>query len=146
MNISIETSRKIALAYAAACKPFCRELGLPQTAFDILMFLGNNPKYKTASEIVDIRHIKANLVSVNVERLVRDGYLVRQPVESDRRKTELYCTEKAQPIIERGRKLQESFFARLFADMDDDTRTAFFAAMGILEKNLNEMLEAENGK
>lgn len=146
MNISIEISRKITLAYAAVCKPFCKELGLPQTAFDILMFLGNNPEYKTASEIVDIRHIKANLVSVNVERLVRDGYLVRQPVESDRRKTELYCTEKAQPIIEKGRLLQESFFARLFAGMDDDTRNAFFNAMCILEGNLNEILEAEKGQ
>ena len=146
MNISIEISRKIALAYAAVCKPFCKELGLPQTAFDILMFLGNNPKYKTASEIVDIRRIKANLVSVNVDRLVRDGYLVRQPGKYDRRKTELYCTEKAQPIIEKGQRLQENFFTRLFADMDDDTRKAFLAAMGILEENLNAILEAEDGQ
>ena len=144
MNICFEISRKIALAYSDECKPFCKELGLPQTAFDILMFLGNNPEYKTASEIVDIRHIKANLVSMNVERLVRDGYLVRQPVQSDQRKTELYCTEKAQPIVEKGRRLQESFFVRLFAGMDDDAREALFNAMGVLEKNLNEILEAKN--
>ena len=75
MNFSIAISRKIALAYSAVCKPLCRQLELPQTAFDILMFLGNNPDYKTASEIVEIRHIKANLVSVNVDRLVREGSL-----------------------------------------------------------------------
>ena len=95
MNFSIAISRKIALAYSAVCKPLCRQLELPQTAFDILMFLGNNPDYKTASEIVEIRHIKANLVSVNVDRLVREGYLTRRGVEGDRRKTELLCTEKA---------------------------------------------------
>ena len=67
MNRSISISRKIALAYSEVCKPLCKELGLPQTAFDILMFLGNNPDYKTASEIVEIRRLKANLVSVNVE-------------------------------------------------------------------------------
>ena len=144
MQLSLEIARKISLAYGAFCKPLCKELGLPQTAFDILMFLGNNPAYKTASDIVDIRHIKANLVSVNVDRLVCDGYIVRQAVKSDRRKTELLCTDKAQPIIEKGRKLQESFFTRLFADMDADTHRAFLGAMRILEKSLDEMLEEKD--
>lgn len=143
MNFSIAISRKIALAYSAVCKPLCRELELPQTAFDILMFLGNNPDYKTASEIVEIRHIKANLVSVNVDRLVREGYLTRRGVEGDRRKTELLCTEKAQPIIARGRQLQNAFSERLFAGMDEEARRAFSEAMHLIEHNLNELLEAD---
>lgn len=143
MNFSIAISRKIALAYSAVCKPLCRQLELPQTAFDILMFLGNNPDYKTASEIVEIRHIKANLVSVNVDRLVREGYLTRRGVEGDRRKTELLCTEKAQPIIARGRQLQNAFSERLFAGMDKEARRAFSEAMHRIEHNLNELLEAD---
>jgi DNA-binding MarR family transcriptional regulator len=143
MNFSIAISRKIALAYSAVCKPLCRQLELPQTAFDILMFLGNNPDYKTASEIVEIRHIKANLVSVNVDRLVREGYLTRRGVEGDRRKTELLCTEKAQPIIARGRQLQKDFSERLFAGMDEEARRAFSEAMHLIEHNLNELLEAD---
>ena len=118
-------------------------MGLPQTAFDILMFLGNNPEYKTASEIVEIRRIKANLVSVNVERLVQEGYLTRRPVKGDRRKTELLCTEKAQPILKRGRQLQNAFSERLFANMDEEMRRIFSAAMRIIENNLNELLEAD---
>ena len=143
MNFSIAISKKIALAYSAVCKPVCRQLELPQTAFDILMFLGNNPDYKTASEIVEIRHIKANLVSVNVDRLVREGYLTRRGVEGDRRKTELLCTEKAQPIIARGRQLQNAFSERLFAGMDEEARRAFSEAMHLIEHNLNELLEAD---
>lgn len=143
MNFSIAISRKIALAYSAVCKPLCRQLELPQTAFDILMFLGNNPDYKTASEIVEIRHIKANLVSVNVDRLVREGYLTRRGVEGDRRKTELLCTEKAQPIIARGRQLQNAFSERLFAGMDEEARRAFSEAMHLIEHNLNELLKAD---
>lgn len=143
MNFSIAISRKIALAYSAVCKPLCRQLELPQTAFDILMFLGNNPDYKTASEIVEIRHIKANLVSVNVDRLVREGYLTRRGVEGDRRKIELLCTEKAQPIIARGRHLQNAFSERLFAGMDEEARRAFSEAMHLIEHNLNELLEAD---
>ena len=143
MNFSIAISRKIALAYSAVCKPLCRQLELPQTAFDILMFLGNNPDYKTASEIVEIRHIKANLVSVNVDRLVREGYLTRRGVEGDRRKTELLCTEKAQPIIAQGRQLQNALSERLFAGMDEEARRAFSEAMHLIEHNLNELLEAD---
>ena len=144
MNLSIEVSRKISRAYNAMCKPLCKELELSQTAFDILMFLGNNPNYNTAGEIVEIRRIKANLVSVNVERLVREGYLLRKQVEGDRRKTGLICTDKAKPIIERGRKLQKAFTERMFLNMDDDLRKAFSEATDIIEINLNEILKAEN--
>lgn len=76
MIFSLEFARKTALAYNVICKPLCRELGVTQTAFDILMFLANNPDHKTARDIVEIRHIKANLVSVNVDRLVQEGCLV----------------------------------------------------------------------
>lgn len=143
VSLGIEFSRKLALAYNAVCKPLCRELGLSKTAFDILMFLGNNPAYKTARDVVELRCLKANLVSVNVDRLVQEGYLVRRQAAGDRRKTELLCTDKAQPVIARGRQLQSAFFQRLFADMDDGARHAFFAAMEIMDQNLNAILEAE---
>ena len=35
----IEFARKLSLAYSVLCKPLCQELKLPQTAFDILLFL-----------------------------------------------------------------------------------------------------------
>ena len=34
MHFSIEIVRKIPLAYSAMCRPLCRGLELPQTAFD----------------------------------------------------------------------------------------------------------------
>ena len=83
----IEFGRKTAAAYAALCKPLCQKLHLTQTAFDILMFLANNPGYQTASDVVEMRKLKANLVSVNVDRLVQEGYLVREADPADRRRT-----------------------------------------------------------
>ena len=140
-NPSMEFANKTALAYSAVCKPLCQELGLPQTAFDILLFLANNPTYKTASDIVEVRHIKANLVSVNVDKLVHEGLLTRCPVPNDRRKTELLCTEKTRPVIERGRAVQNAFFARLLTNTDEPTREAFFRTMEIIGKNLDEILK-----
>ena len=141
MNPSLEFSQKFMVGYNAACKPLCQELKLPQTALDILLFLVNNPEYKTASDIVEFRHIKANLVSMNVDRLVKEGYLERRAVAGDRRKTELLCTEKARPVIERGRAVQNAFFARLLTNTDEPTREAFFRTMEIIGKNLDDILK-----
>ena len=141
INPSIEFANKTGLAYGAACRPLCQELGLPQTAFDILMFLANNPGYKTASDIVEVRHIKANLVSVNVDKLVQEGLLERRPVPGDRRKTELLCTEKAQPIIERGHALQEAFVQSLVAGIDEAQMQLFCKTIGQMSRNLEKLLE-----
>lgn len=143
MNFRLETAKKFSLAYRQVCRPLCRELGLPQTAFDILMFLGNNPAYKTARDIVEMRCIKANLVSVHVDRLVREGYLERQQVPGDRRKTLLLCTDKAQPVIAKGRLLQEDFFEKLLDGMDEEERNAFSAALHRIGENLDAILEEE---
>ena len=144
MNPSIEFANKTGLAYGAACRPLCQELGLPQTAFDILMFLANNPGYKTASDIVEVRHIKANLVSVNVDKLVQEGLLERRPVPGDRRKTELLCTEKAQPIIERGHALQEAFVQSLVAGIDEAQMQLFCKTIGQMSRNLEKLLEGNS--
>lgn len=144
INMSIEFAHKMSLAYSATCKTLCRELKLPQTAFDILMFLANNPDYKTASDIVEVRKIKANLVSVNVEKLVRDGYLERKAVEGDRRKVELICTEKAEPVIENGKKLQQDFVEQILSGVDEEKRKKMAEILNQMEKNLDEMLKGEH--
>lgn len=141
MNASLEFAQKMSLAYSKQCKPLCQELGLPQTAFDILMFLANNPAYKTASDIVEVRKIKANLVSVNVEKLVREGYLKRETVKGDRRKTRLTCTGKAQPVIQKGRAVQEAFFDLLFERTDEESKKLFFAVMDLMGQNLDKILD-----
>ena len=102
MNPYMEFAHKTDLAYSALCHSLCRELNLPQTAFDILLFLANNPECDTASDIVELRKIKANLVSVNVNRLVEEGYLHREPVPGDRRKTRLLCTKRCRHSLPRG--------------------------------------------
>ena len=139
----IEFGRKTAAAYAALCKPLCQKLHLTQTTFDILMFLANNPGYQTASDVVEMRKLKANLVSVNVDRLVQEGYLVREADPADRRRTLLRCTEKAQPIIVRGRALQEEFGQKLLENTTEAQRKAFCETMDIMNKNLDAILERD---
>ena len=73
--VSIEYVHKLLELYNQLCSPLCQQTGISQTSLDILMFLKNNPQYKNAADIVKFRGIKANLVSVHVERLVQEGYL-----------------------------------------------------------------------
>ena len=141
MNPYMEFAHKTDLAYSAMCRSLCRELKLPQTAFDILLFLANNPECATASDIVELRKIKANLVSVNVNRLVEEGYLHRESVPGDRRKTRLLCTDKAQPIIDKGRALQAQFAEQLLSGMSDAQRQAFADAVRVIDRNLDELLQ-----
>lgn len=141
MYFNIEFPNKMAHAYSVMCKPLCQEMKLPQTAFDILMFLSNNPQYKTARDIVEVRKIKANLVSINVDKLVKEGYLERREVAGDRRKTELVCTSQADSIIEKGRIVQKDFKDTLFNNMDDSMKEILFKGMEIMEDNLDRILE-----
>ena len=141
MYFNIEFPNKMAHAYSVICKPLCQEMKLPQTAFDILMFLSNNPQYKTARDIVEVRKIKATLVSINVDKLVKEGYLERREVAGDRRKTELVCTSQADSIIEKGRLVQKDFKDILFNNMEDSMKEILFKGMEIMEDNLDRILE-----
>lgn len=144
MKTSVKIARNILQAYSARCKPLCKEIGMPQTAFDILMFLANNPEFDTARDIVETRYIKANLVSVNVESLVREGYLKREKSPGDRRKTRLVCTQKAWPVVERGRRLQDQLTEELFKNVDDRLKADFFRVLDIMEDNLKEIKKGQD--
>ena len=137
MNTGIEITMKLSAAYSAVCRPLCHELNLPQTAFDILMFLANNPEYTTARDIVEVRKIKANLVSINVDKLVGED-------TDDRRKTDLLSTDKRGAVIEQGRTLQNRFMNSLLAHIDDAARKQLAESIHQMEQNLDHMLEEEH--
>ena len=139
MDKNMEMGFRCFSIYYNMCKPVCHQFNLPQTAFDILMFLGNNPKYKTAGDIVRIRRIKANLVSINVDKLVHEGYLLREAVEGDRRKTGLLLTDKAQSLIQKGNEIQTLFIKNLFDGIQPDEKEIFFKTIHKLEENLEHM-------
>lgn len=141
---SLELSHKLYQAYQLACRPLCQTYHLPQTALDILLFLANNPEYYTARDIVEVRKLKANLVSVNIARLVEDGYLTRSSIPGDRRKVALSLTRQAAPIIAQGQALQQSFFDGLFQGVSPEDRTIFHQVLDAMGHNLDASLKGAN--
>ena len=138
---AVELTKKFMAAYKAAQKKVCKAWNVPEVSLDILLFLANNPEYTTARDIVEVRSIKANLVSQHVDRMVRDGYLCRKEVQGDRRKRDLSLTEKAMPIIEAGRRMQTDFFETLFHGISEGEKRAFFETMDIMSRNMDKILK-----
>jgi len=71
-------ARQLLEGYAAAMQPLCRREGLAPNGVDILLFLANNPGLDTARDICTYRGLKPGIVSFHVEKLVQEGYLLRQ--------------------------------------------------------------------
>ena len=73
--------------------------------------------------------------------LVQEGYLERYAVVGDRRKTKLLCTGKADPIIRKGRVVQNAFFKRLLDHVEPADQEVFFRTMELIGKNLDEIIK-----
>lgn len=145
-NLIILSHNALSL-YADVCKPVCKELGIPQTAFDILMFLTNNPEFNTARDITRYSGIKKNLVSMHVEKLVSQGYIERQTVPGDRRQVKLVVTEKAFSVIDKGRKVQKYYYDFLTKGLSDQELDTYWKCTGSILNNveeLNKILKTNN--
>ncbi len=141
MESQIAFLNKYGRAYVTCCKSICREYDINQTEFDILMFFGNNPEYDCAKDIVDVRKIKANLVSINVDKLVNDGYLERKLMLNDRRKYRLVLTKQGKALVKKGKEVQDSFFELLFNSVSAKDRSAFNKVLELIDNNLERILK-----
>ena len=125
--------------YAAAMQTLCRREGLAPNGVDILLFLANNPGLDTARDICTYRHLKPAIVSFHVEKLAGEGYLERQPVPGDRRKCRLVCTEKAGPVIQRGRAVQETFSRQLTEGLTEEELETCFRCFAVFGENMDRL-------
>ena len=123
-------------AYHAVIAPLCEKTQLPPAAVDILLFLANNPGHDTAAAVCRMRGLKPGIVSFHVDRLVTEGYLLRQGVPGDRRKTMLLCTEKAAPIIAQGRVLQHLFAEQLTSGLSEEDLAHFRRCIAVFDRNI----------
>ena len=131
--------RRFQDAYAAALRPLCERTGMAQGAVDILLFVANNSDHATARDICQCRGFKPAIVSVHIDRLVGEGLLERQAVPGDRRKTRLVCTDRAEPIVQKGRQIQQGFARKITDGISREDFQAFHRAMNQLDRNIQEI-------
>ncbi len=65
------------------------------------------------------------------------GFLKREEVENDRRKTKLVCTDKSKVFIEKGKKLQYQFASELAVGLSEEDLIIFEKCMNKFESNIN---------
>ena len=115
----ITMTQKFSHVYEFFCAPVCKKYELTQSAFDVMLFLANNPSYNTARDVCEVRGLKKGIVSVVTEQLVQRGYLVRENDPSDRRIQRLQLTDLSEPIVADGRTAQKKFMSGISAGLSE---------------------------
>lgn len=85
--------------YAREMAPVLEKWQLNSMEADVLLFLGNNPGYDTASDMVQLRQLTKSHVSKAVEHLTARGFLTQARDEKNRRKIHLTPTQAAEPVL-----------------------------------------------
>ena len=109
---------------------------------DILLFLANNPSLDTARDVCTYRGLKPGIVSFHVEKLVQEGYLLRQPAPGDRRKCRLVCTEKAGPVVQQVVSCRRRFSAA-WPGLEPEDLAAFRRCLEGFRRNLSQMTQED---
>ena len=139
-------ARKLSLAYEIMLTPLSKEVGMPHTALSILLFFANNPELATARDVCELRGLKRAIVSTHVERMVSEGFLERRSYPGDRRKDILVCTEKAQPVIQAGRKIQKEYAAAILEGLTEEEIGIMERCFGKMGGNLDKIIKPNSAR
>lgn len=125
--------------YRQFCSPVYKKYNLSPTAFDIMMFLGNNPKLNTARDICNLQGIKTGIVSVTVEQLIGKKYLTRSSDPKDRRIQRLSTTPEAEQLLEDGRAAWALYEETLAAGLTPEEQAEFIRLCRKLWNHMGQM-------
>lgn len=129
-------NKKVALYNKMKFK-ICKKNVIAQTSFDILMFLHNNKEVKTAEEICRKRGIKPAIVSVEIDKLLKAGYITRTVDVNDRRRQLLTLSDKVEPITTEGIKMQQYFNNMLFNGVTSEETRIYVEVLEKMLININ---------
>lgn len=139
MPIYFDHAGRLIEAYHGMLAPLCKKIAIPPLALDILLFVTNHPDNATAKYVCAVRGLKSGIVSVHIERLEADGYIERKISEHDRRSFILSTTEKAEPIVAEGRKIQRDFAIRLLDGIDEKQLEIWDKIMRTIDENVEKV-------
>lgn len=140
MQSYISSAWRIVKLYEDAFTQCENKHGITRSEKNILLFLYNNPKRNTASDIVEYRSISKGMVSMSVDSLVKSGLLTQNPSKHDRRVNKLQPTEKCKPIMRELRQVQVDFFDDMLVHLDLEE---WEHLQGLTEKLFNSMEEGK---
>lgn len=132
--------------YTATVAPVCEKHGLTYMEFTVLMFLANNPRFDTASEIVKYRHLTKSHVSMSIRSLEEKGLLKGEHHEPNRRTIHLTVLAAADAIVSDGRQAQQTFGNILFAGFSNSEFHQLASFMKRMDENIANHMERTQGR
>ena len=99
-------TRYYEILMSSVCEKLCSNLHRSKT---ILMFLHNNPQYRTAADIVRVRKSTKSHVSTSLKTLEDRGFIAKKTDPVNKKHIELDLLEPANEIVRDGLLAQRQF-------------------------------------
>lgn len=121
--------------YAREMAPVLEKWQLNSMELDVLLFLGNNPGYDTASDMVQLRQLTKSHVSKAVESLTGKGLLSQQRDSLNRRRVHLLLLPAAQPVLAAGQQAQQRFVDALTRGFSQEDKARMQHMLEMIARN-----------
>ncbi len=115
-----EHQNVIKTLYGKCVEEICDSYQITRIELDILLFLANNPRFDTATDIIEIRYLSKSHVSASVKLLEQQGYIRKEYRGHNKKTAHLTICGPALEIIRAGRAAQERFLAILLEGFSAD--------------------------
>lgn len=138
-----EYQNAIKTLYARCVGKVCTKHGLTRMELDILLFLANNPRYDTATDMVEVRYLSKSQVSGAVRLLEGKGYLRKEYMQDNKKTAHLKICGNAAFVIADGRAAQEEFIAVLTEGLSGQERESMRRCLKHVRKNIDIYLKEE---
>lgn len=122
--------------YNSLFEELLKKYDISQIEVDVLAFLANNPEYQYAQDIVKVRGISKSHVSTAIDKLVKRGYVSRNPDPKNRRFNVLHVEKKAQNIVQDIQEIQHSYNQMSFQDISLDDIVTYHEVLQKIYHNL----------
>lgn len=136
--------RTMGRLYMLHMEPVMTRFALTRMELDVLLFLGNNPEYDTAAEIVQLRDLTKSHVSKAVEHLTEMGLMTKTQDTSNRRRIHLALTDEAADALKAGQEAQQRFVEVLTKGLSAPERTAMRRVLDAMVSNARRALDASS--
>jgi len=111
-------------------------LGVTRAQWRLLAHLSRDPGQRQV-ELADRMDIEPITLCRIVDRLEESELVERRRDPADRRAWQLYLTNKAEPLVERLRRLADELSEEVFSGLDEAELTAVRSALARIRSNLS---------
>lgn len=132
--------KTITCYYEKLTKSVCDQYELTQMEYDILMFLYNNPQYRTAADIVKVRKSTKSHVSTSLKSLEDKGFVEKKQGKDNKKHIEIVLLDSAQKIIQAGLNVQSKFIRNMFEGVTEEETIICKSVFGKICNNAEKCL------